>query len=177
MASCGELAFCDEQTMSIVDDLKTSSLCQSLSQDEAARVAQIAQEKRYHKDDVIFSEDEEGVDLYVLAEGKVRIELHLGPRQTAEVKQIYTVKRGQVFGELSFLDGSPRSARAKAQTRVRLVIIDGAKLKTVLETEPPLGYKVMKNLAQILSRRLRRTNELWKKAQFEGPISEEIDYY
>ena len=77
---------------------------------------------------------------------------------------VYTMHDGQIFGELSLVDGSPRSASVKAQNKVRTCRFDFDILNELLEKKPRIGYLLMKNIAVIISARIRNTNMLWRNS-------------
>jgi len=65
-----------------------------------------------------------------------------------------------IFGEMSLLNpDTERSATVKALTPCRLGIIRQQDFIQLCESDPELGYRVMKNMAEILSDRLRKANQ------------------
>jgi CRP/FNR family cyclic AMP-dependent transcriptional regulator len=70
---------------------------------------------------------------------------------------------GEIFGEIGVIDGSPRTATAVAEGRVRLVKIRQAAFVAALTNCPTLGEALCRMMAQ----RLRRTYELFQDATFE----------
>jgi CRP/FNR family transcriptional regulator, cyclic AMP receptor protein len=73
------------------------------------------------------------------------------------------IRRGDIFGEMGVINGDPRTATALVHGRVRLLRIPGPVFLDVLSQSPALGIA----LARLLSRRLRRTYELFQDATFE----------
>jgi CRP/FNR family cyclic AMP-dependent transcriptional regulator len=72
-------------------------------------------------------------------------------------------RKGDIFGEMSVLDGDIRSAEAVTDGSVRLLRIGAASFVAVLQDTPALG----ENLCRILAVRLRRTFGLLQDATFE----------
>ena len=72
---------------------------------------------------------------------------------------------GQIFGELAFLDGTPRTAIAIASQASILLVIQRVAFNTLVQHEPHLGMVVMRNIALELSKRLRKSNELLPSAR------------
>ena len=58
---------------------------------------------------------------------------------------------GEFFGEMSLLDGEPRSATVRAETDMRLLVILRRNFQTLLTEVPELT----RNILVVLSRRLR----------------------
>jgi CRP/FNR family transcriptional regulator, cyclic AMP receptor protein len=73
------------------------------------------------------------------------------------------IHRGDIFGEMGVIDGDPRTANAVVHGRVRLLRVPGPVFLDVLSQSPALGLA----LARLLTRRLRRTYELFQDASFE----------
>ena len=71
-------------------------------------------------------------------------------------------RAAEIFGEIGVFDGSPRTATAVAEGRVRLVNPRGDFL-AALASCPTLG----ETLCRMLAQRLRRTYELFQDAAFE----------
>jgi CRP/FNR family transcriptional regulator/CRP/FNR family cyclic AMP-dependent transcriptional regulator len=63
----------------------------------------------------------------------------------------HRLRPGEFFGEMSLLDGEPRSATVKAETDLRLMVISRANFWRLLREVPELTQKMLVNL----SRRLR----------------------
>jgi len=76
---------------------------------------------RYHKDEIIFEQDELARDLYIIQKGDVIIyRTYLNHKV-----ELARLSEGEVFGEFSFFDGAPRSATAIALNDVEVLKIIG----------------------------------------------------
>jgi CRP-like cAMP-binding protein len=105
---------------------------------------------------VVFTEHSSGAEVYTIKKGKVCIELGLKGKSNAATIQRLGV--GQIFGELALVDRRSRSATATCENDCEIIIIDRDKLNELFERDSQLGYTVMRNLAQLLAGRLRRTD-------------------
>jgi SulP family sulfate permease len=110
----------------------------------------------YSKDQLVFNEGDDGRDLYLLTKGSMTVKIHLpeGNRQ----KRIFTYTSGIVFGELSFLDGSSRSAGVWAHEDSEVLCLPFSQFQTLRTKHPEIATKLITNLSLELSRRLRRTS-------------------
>jgi CRP/FNR family transcriptional regulator/CRP/FNR family cyclic AMP-dependent transcriptional regulator len=63
----------------------------------------------------------------------------------------HRLRPGEFFGEMSLLDGEPRSATVKAETDLRVMVIRRANFWQLLREVPELTQKMLVNL----SRRVR----------------------
>jgi len=94
--------------------------------------------------------------LYLLMVGSVLV--HLPSETGGSGRRINVFQPGMCFGEMGFLDGSPRSADVVATSTVVARVIDRA-LFARLETERPAAkIRLLEGLARQLSANLRRTN-------------------
>lgn len=68
---------------------------------------------------------------------------------------------GQFFGELSFIDGKPRSAKVEAagDSPTRIARLSREALKRMVDEEPRLANIVTNNLLQVMARHVRDTDE------------------
>jgi hypothetical protein len=114
-----------------------------LSTQQLVKLAEELQEVRYAAGDLIFKEDDEGDGLYFVLEGEV--ELTLGDAALERIAP------GAFFGELSTLDGVPRSTSARACRDARLLRLSREDLLVLMEEAPSLAI----GLGQFLSLRVR----------------------
>jgi len=143
--------------------LETAGLIKEMSPEEAAALAGVAEEMTYTKGSVILREDSKSRDLFVICTGRVSIRLSL-PTESGREEVIYSMREGQIFGELSLVDGAPRSATVRAETEVTTCVYPFEKLNALLDQQPRIGYCLMRNLASIISARVRNTNMLWRNS-------------
>jgi ATP/ADP translocase len=127
--------------------LKSVSLFQGIPAEKLSRVAAIAEEKSVPEGTVILREGEFGESLFVVAGGSVRIHI--------EDRELTVFRRGDCLGEMSLLDGAPRSASATAMEETTLLEIDQPSFYQVMEAYP----EIMKEIVRLLTRRLREAND------------------
>jgi CRP/FNR family transcriptional regulator, cyclic AMP receptor protein len=109
--------------------------------------------RAYDQDDVICSEHELGKALFIIMSGEVVIARKSGLLR--EEKVINRLKSGDFFGEMSLLEEKPRSATAKAVSPCQVCIMYKANFDSMIDKNPKIGLVVIKNIAVILSSRLR----------------------
>ena len=91
------------------------------------------------KGDVIFREGDNADCFYVVRDGT--IDITLGNRV------LKPLKRGEIFGEMSLIDGMPRSASAVAQTRATVIPITEEQFLFLVGKLPYFALNVMRVLA------------------------------
>ncbi|HPG42092.1 MAG TPA: cyclic nucleotide-binding domain-containing protein [bacterium] len=157
--------------MSIYDELANSILAKDLTQNDLHDLAEIAREQHFYKDELVFSENEEGDKFYLLMEGKVCIERRIMSTIIPVPKLIVTVKKGQIFGEMAFVEKTVRSATARCKSNVRVLFFVYNDLKQLFSRNPELANKLLTNMAGILSKRLRRMNDQWLNTHARFPTT------
>ena len=148
----------------VINFLKQSDIFYKISTTQLELVANLCQEVVFQEGEIIFREQSEGKELYVIAQGEVDIliepALVEGP-STDKLKEtrLVTLRRGQSFGEIALVDEGLRSATARAaQKDTHLLLIPRDKIIMLCETYPQLGYRLMNNLAVDLAMKIRRTD-------------------
>ena len=142
--------------------LKQSDVFYQFTHTQLELVVNVCQEKVFSIGEIIFEENSNSKQLYIIAQGEVEILIDSGmvdPRQKAEKICIATLRRGQSFGEIALVDEGLRSATALARHKsTHLIIIPREKLIMLCETYPQLGYRMMYNLAADLAMKMRNTD-------------------
>jgi CRP-like cAMP-binding protein len=137
--------------------LKTVSIFSDLDDNEVTRIAERCHEKTFAADEIIFVEHTEGDEMYVIIEGEVSIQLELANED--DMMPLITLKGGDIFGELSVVDECPRSATARSASDTKLLVLSKKDFDNLMESDHELGYKVMKKIATLVSRRVRHANQ------------------
>jgi CRP-like cAMP-binding protein len=101
---------------------------------------------------ILFAEGDEGDQLYVIAEGKLKLGTSSGDGRE---NLLSILGPGEMFGELSLFDPNPRTSTATAVTDAKLLSLGQEKLLPWLIENPKVSLQLLASLAQ----RLRRTNE------------------
>lgn len=124
-----------------------------LSEEHLELLLQRSREEQYEPGDVIVAEGAALSTLYVIASGTVSVEKdHLGGGVS-----IAELGPGGLFGEVSYLDGSPTSASVVARTAVSAHVLE--ELEELLSTDTALASGFYRSLAVLLAGRLRFGNE------------------
>jgi len=94
-------------------------------------------------------------ELFVVVSGKV--EVCLAPEGKRR-QRLDVLSAGMCFGEMAFLDGSPRSADVYALERVECRVLDRGLFEALDRRRPGLKIKVLTQLSLQLCSRLRQAN-------------------
>lgn len=149
---------------SLIPILKNIAIFEGLNDKELDFIARILHQRDYAPKELIFKQGDAGNGMYIVRKGKVLI--FNDETQTEYARLI----DGQFFGELSLVDGAPRSASASCTEDTELFGFFKPDLFKVIDKNPHIGNKIMLNLARVLAERLRTTNEQWLECQKESDV-------
>jgi CRP/FNR family cyclic AMP-dependent transcriptional regulator len=136
----------------VLDSLKRIPIFRELEAGALAEIAQIARAKVYQPRVEVFQQGDLSDSVFIIQSGylKVAVSSPGGSLSTLAVMGV-----GEIFGELSLLDGGPRSATVTAMSRTDLLVIDRESFLHLVEAQPRVGIAIM----GVLARRLRRVSE------------------
>jgi extracellular factor (EF) 3-hydroxypalmitic acid methyl ester biosynthesis protein len=124
-----------------------------LSHAQRDRLCAHGHERRYAPGEAILREREYSRAIYVLMSGRVAVQKdHLGLGVVVD-----ELRPGAVFGEVSYLDGSPTSAAVVAREQANVLILE--ELDELLASDHALASGFYRSLAALLARRLRFTTQ------------------
>jgi SulP family sulfate permease len=103
----------------------------------------------------VVSQGDPGDKIYLVRRGSVRILL---PLKGNTQYHLATIGQGDFFGELSFIDGSIRSADVEAKVQTDLFVLSRSRLNEQSHADPVFGVQVFARLAQAVGKRLRHTD-------------------
>ena len=130
-------------------ELRRVPLFERLSPEDLQRVAAVAEERDFAPGVPLMSEGEVGNELFVILEGRVRVE-RVEP--DGSIRQLRTYEQGDHVGELATLLDRARVATVVAETEVRTLVIDGDGLRSILRERPEAAMAMLQTLAERISR-------------------------
>jgi CRP/FNR family cyclic AMP-dependent transcriptional regulator len=133
--------------MSVAKTLQAIPLFSQLADDELARLAQLARERKYPKNSMILFEDDPGDALYVVLSGRVKVVL-VGEDGREVILSI--LSEGDFFGEMSLIDDEPRSAHVIAMEGSNLLVLRRQDFQLCLEEAPRIAVSLLKGLTKRL---------------------------
>jgi CRP-like cAMP-binding protein len=113
----------------------------------------------------LFRENDEGDALWILRSG--RAEAFKNIRGDVD-RVLASLGPGDVIGEMSFVDGSRRSAGVRTTEVSEFAVLSRAGFARVREARPDVAATFYRNLAAIMASRLRTTNELYRESVLFG---------
>lgn len=119
--------------------LETIPLFRDLSRKQLEQVARLADEIQVPAGRRLATAGESGRELFVIIEGRATVSTKRG--------RSLRLGRGNFFGEMSLLDGGPRSATVDADSDMRLLVVGQREFGQLLAAAPPLALKIMSSLS------------------------------
>ncbi len=105
--------------------------------------------------EIIYKEGEEGDSLNIIEKGKVKINKTM---VAGDQFCIATLKEGDIFGIMSFLDGSAHDATIVSDRRTELTVLRKSDFDRLLASNPLVAGKVLRQLAVHLASIVRNMN-------------------
>ena len=128
-------------------------LMEYLDEDSWNALLAVAEKFQFAAGDTIFEVDDATRLMYILVEGTV--EVLVDEDGSARPKCIDTIEAPNVFGEQTFLDGGPRTARIAARTDCTCHCLRIGGLQQLIRQNPGLASVFLFDLARVLSLRFR----------------------
>ena len=136
------------------DALTGVEMFTGLAPEVRQRVVAAAVPRNYRKGQVLFNENDPGDSLIVLKRGAVAV---FRSSPTGERAMLSVVRPPDVFGEVSLLDGSARSASAEAIEDCATLALSRAAFLELVHSNPAILDAVMRSLGALV-RRLTEQN-------------------
>ena len=92
-------------------------------------------------------------EVFLLVSGTVSVTLDL---PTSERRRLSTIAPGMVFGELTIVDRSPRTADVRADTAVECLVLTAAALDRMQAEYPEITIAILRNLLRNVHRTVAR---------------------
>ena len=109
-------------------------------------------ERSFSKGEYLVKQGDEGVGLFIITGGRVRVEKAGGGKETLLIAEHGP---GDVVGEMSVIDGAPRSASVLALEDTETLALASWSFNSFMESHPELALEIL----PVVVKRFRETNE------------------
>ncbi|WP_193171557.1 cyclic nucleotide-binding domain-containing protein [Nisaea nitritireducens] len=129
------------------DEIGRIGLFLDLGEEERAAIAALCRKSQFAAGEVVIAREGENHDVYFMLEGSADVQNHtiIG----GELK-LDRLGAGAYFGELSALDGGPRSAEVRATSDCVVAAMSPSDFRNMLSEYPSVLVLVLHNLAQMI---------------------------
>lgn len=137
-----------------------------LDDEEREALAQMMNSRDFKQGETVFHYGDPGGEIFILRSGHVELFV-----ESTDGEKIVLAEneQGDVIGELSFLDGGPRTATAIAREDTQMLCLDRVRLLDFIDQHPHAAMDVL----TVIGRRLRATDELLRTQVSRNPNVEE----
>ncbi len=138
---------------SVLELLKGVELFSELTDEQLKLLGDLVEVQNFNRDETVVLEGDDSVQaLYLIASGSVQVYMTgADGRETI----LSFLERGDFFGEMSLIDGEPRSASVRTVTDSQLMIIYREAFLSLLRQYPELAMSLLSEM----SKRLRKANK------------------
>ena len=137
--------------------MEKHSLFKNLTKEEFNKIITIFEKKTFKKNKIIIKEGEKGDSAFLLIDGKVSV-----VKETiyGEDYIVTIIEAGgeEFFGEINLIDKGRRTSTIKTIEDCIILEVTSDVLKSFMDKNPIIGYKIMTHMAKNLSKHLRKSD-------------------
>ncbi len=153
----------------MIEELEQVGIFKGLSSTQLDDISRLCSREQYSDGDFLIQEgDDQSDDLYILLSGTVEIVSSNSKTTSSEV--VLSKEDKEIFGEISWLTNTRRTAGVRCHGNVEAIRINGDALMSYLESEPEAGFYVTRQIANLLAGRMEESNRLLKQLLWNRDI-------
>jgi len=122
--------------------------------------------RTFEEDSIIVSEGGETKEMFIIQAGRVAIEKN----HQGKPLQLKVLEKGDFFGEMSLMEGLPRSATVRALSETKVLVLHSGSFMMKLRRDPTFAFEMISQLCH----RIRTENDRLIQLMVEAGISNEI---
>lgn len=135
----------DVRGQSTSELLKGVPLFSELEPEDRQRIGDLMVSKKFRKNNLIIFEEDLGRNMFIIQQGRVKIS---GISSEGGEAIFSILGPGEFFGELSIIDGLPRSATVTSIDDVELWVLNRGDFLEMLQKYPQIAIILLKELAR-----------------------------
>jgi CRP-like cAMP-binding protein len=128
----------------------------------------IARVEEYEDGEVLFEEGQQVDDVFLIIQGEVALEVSASGLHP---QHILTVGSGENLGWSTLLERRHRTATARVTAPTNVIRLDGRQLLALCESNPRLGFEIMRRTAACLATRLHAMRQRFLEVYRLQPAS------
>ncbi len=145
----------ESMVQQIFEMIGHSKFFSDFTREDVEQLAGFMQVYRADSAEAIIREGEVDDYLILIVDGRVEISK---ADSHGELRPMTIVGPGATLGEMSMIDGEPRSATCVALEPTTFAVLSRSSMVKIIIEEPALGSKILIKLVTLLSQRLRATS-------------------
>lgn len=131
----------------VIEALKKTPIFAKTSEESLATLLKVAIQKTVQAGTKIVEKGQSGLGFYLILDGSAEV--------MAGGKKLADLAKGSFFGELSVIDGAPRTADVVATVETTCLVVSQWAMRSLIGTHPEIALSMLEELAH----RLRATDE------------------
>lgn len=139
----------------LAEFLERTELLRDLSWEQLKRIGAYLEARALPANTHVFREGDAGEYWCVILEGNIDVIKEVSPGHSCVIASL---RPGATLGEMAIIDGERRSANACTTQPTHILALKSDRFNQLLKDYPGLGTEILKQIARLLSRRLRRTS-------------------
>lgn len=147
--------------MNVGEALAGTWFFRDLEKTQLQALLALTQERVFPAGREIISEGEPAETFYILLAGVIALKMNAG--EQGELVLGTLRQTGEIFGWSAVVEGGRSTASAESLEESYILVIDRKDLEGLFSRDPELGYRFMKKLAILISRRWESTRALLLK--------------
>ena len=144
-----------------LDLVRGSALAVELTGDQCGVLAELVSVRNLAEGEVLVEQGASDDQLYAIVSGTLAVARR---REDGEWITLHVLSKGDLAGELGFMDSRPHYAALRALGPARVLCLTRKKLESLLESEPVIVYRVMRAIFRVvhvvMNRMAMQTTEL-----------------
>ena len=140
--------------------VETLPMFAGLSEREKNTLLAIFKSQRYSEGEMLCREGDKAFSFFIVCKGVVEIYKDLGKGVTdvGGRERLGQLRKGAMIGQVSLIDGKPRSATVIAKTQVTTLECSRDNFERLFTAGSPFAFKILDQIIIHLSKRLRDSN-------------------
>lgn len=140
--------------------LKECPIFEGLSDADLDKISSIATPAQYEAGHTLFVESVSAERMYVMEKGRVALQMGLPAGRASRRITVDVVGKNDIFGWSALVESHRYTLTAVCLEPTNVLGIDGTRLRSVLEADQKLGYKVLSRLINLVASRLDETRRV-----------------
>ncbi|CAK0742427.1 Cyclic nucleotide-binding domain-containing protein [Gammaproteobacteria bacterium] len=137
------------------DSSQCNLFSDDLTREELEVLSRVVMMRQLAQDEVLIQEGSIDHSLHCVLSGALCVEKSTGAGETI---CLHVLRKGDLAGEMGFVDGAPHSATLRALAPTHVMTLERERLESLLESHPALVYHVMRTIIRTAHKILKRMN-------------------
>jgi CRP/FNR family cyclic AMP-dependent transcriptional regulator len=147
--------------MSRLDVLRDARLFAECTEQELAKLDALAGDRELDDGELFFEHGDVAREVGVVTTGEVQLELPVSVLGASKSMHFESKTRGEVVGWSALVPPYRYTLSARARGRAALATLPASELAILFDSDPRLGFRVLRSLAAIVAQRLELTRSMW----------------